>query len=501
MPYPISLDLLAKQSATLKQTQRMIMAPQMQQAIHLLQMPVSELIEVLEEQFQQNPMIEFIEDDKESKSSLSLEDQEDKDQLPEKELSFNENDFEILKKLDDEFRDHFSESSNYPSLQSANAEKFKTYQESLVQAETSLFEHLMIQAREIFMNPDELQMAEAIIGNFDENGFLTTSLQEIALLNQFSLKTLEKILKQIQTFEPYGIGATSLQESLLIQLSCHNKQNTLAFKIIENHYQDLIHNRIPIITKSLQVSAEDISLALKKDIARLDLHPGLGHFKHFIQYITPDATVIDEYGILRITINDDFLPAIRIPKHYLRMLKDENLSSETKTFIQEKLLAARWLLHNVHQRNDTLHKILEILINIDKDFFLDTSGKLSPITMKTVSQKLNLHESTIARAVANKYIDTPRGILPLRSFFTSSLSTHQGEEISSNAVKNTLKELIKNEDKQRPFSDDALAKLLGKKGINCARRTVAKYRLELKLGNAHQRKIFTTKKTAKKIQR
>lgn len=486
MTYSISLDQQAKQTPSLKQTQRLIMSPQMQQAIRLLQMSVLELSEALEEELQMNPVIDFIEEEE----NPSLENADNQDQPPEKELAFDENNLEILKKLDEEFRDLFSEGSSYSSFRTTDEEKLKAFQENSLCAETSLFEFLMLQAKETFSNSEDIAMAEALIGNFDENGFLKTPLQEISLLNNYSCEKLEKLLKQIQCFEPYGIGASNLQESLLIQLRCLSKQNTFAYTIIEKHYDDLINNRIPVIKKSLDCSAEEISNALKKDISRLDLHPGFGHFKHFAQYITPDATVEVNHETLTVRVNDDFLPAVRINRRYLNMLHDETLSAADKEFIRQKLTGAKWLLHNVHQRNETLLKIMELLTQLQKEFFLSPEGKLVPLTMKSIAEQLNLHESTIARAVSNKYIDTPRGILSLRSFFTQALETQQGDDISSNTVKKMLQELVQHENKQHPLSDAALSALLNKKGIHCARRTVAKYRSELNLGNAQQRKKF-----------
>lgn len=496
MPYPISLEQQVKQTPSLKQTQRLMMSPQMQQAINLLQMPILELYNLVEKELQQNPVIDFIDDDKDENSTLqnleddNAEEPEDKDQLPEQELSFKENDFEILKKLDEEFRDYFSENNEGFSYRNRDEEKLKNYQENSVHSELSLFDYLMLQAKENISDSEGLTMAEAIIGNFDENGFLKTPLQEIALLNHFSIKKLEKILKKIQTFEPYGIGASNLQESLLIQLRCLQKHRTIAYKIIQKHYDDLIHNRIPFIKKSLDCSAEVISSSIKKDISRLNLHPGFDHFKHLVQYITPDASVELENDVLKVKINEDFLPPIRINRRYLSMLNDETTALETKEFIRHYLVSAKWLLHNVSQRNETLLKIIELLMKQQKEFFLSPEGKLTPLKMKTVSEQLSLHESTIARTVANKYIDTPRGILPLRSFFTYAISTPQGPDISSHTVKNSLRDIIHDEDKKHPMSDADLSRMLHEKGMKCARRTVAKYRAELKFGNAQQRRKY-----------
>ncbi|KIC72720.1 RNA polymerase sigma-54 factor [Neochlamydia sp. TUME1] len=494
MSDPISLNLLARQATSLKQTQRLMMSPQMQQAIHLLQMPVLELSATVEQEVQQNPLLDFIEGEEENSNLKKLEEEnaeipEEGEQQPEKELSFNENDFEIMKKLDEEFRDYLYDLPP-SSHRTQEEEKLKTFQESSIYAESSLFEYLMQQAKESFDHEEDRAIAEAIIGNFDENGFLQTPLQEIAGLYNFPIGKIKSLLKTIQAFEPYGVGAANMQESLLIQLRCRQKHHTLAYKILEEHYEDLIHNRIPSINKKLACSSEEISKALQKDISRLDLHPGTGHFKHFVQYITPDATIEISNDNLAVRINNDFLPSMRINRRYLQMLEDESLSSDTKEFIRIKLSSAKWLFKNVHQRNDTLLKILELLTNQQKEFFLDDCGKLMPLTMKSIAEQLNLHESTIARAVANKYIDTPRGILPLRSFFTNALQSQKGEDISSNTIKSLLKEIISQEDKKHPLSDATLSKLLTEKGMDCARRTIAKYRAELKLGNAQQRRQY-----------
>lgn len=497
MTYPISLDLQSKPSQNLKQTQRLIMSPQMQQAINLLQMPVLELSAVLEQELQQNPIVDFMEDNEDEHSDLAqleaehAEEEIEKEQKPENELNFDERDFEILKKLDEDFRDQFADTYMVRSQRTSEDDKLKTFQESSICAEQSLFEFLMSQAHEIFSEED-LRWAEALIGNFDENGFLKTSLQEVSLLNQMNEKKLGEILEQIQTFEPHGVGAVDLHNSLLIQLRAQNKKDTLAYRILEEHYDDLIHNRIPIIVKSMHLSSDQITTAIKKDISRLDLHPGLGHFKNFVQYITPDVTIEEENQNLVIKVNDDFMPSIRINRRYLRMMEDENVPVETKEFIKTKLASAKWLLRNVHQRSETLQKIVELLIQTQRSFFMDPNGKLEPLTMKTLAEQLELHESTIARAVANKYVDSPRGILPLRSFFTNSLATQNGEDVSSNTARNVLLDIINGEDKMKPLSDADLSRSLEEKGISCARRTIAKYRTELQLGNAQQRRKYSS---------
>jgi RNA polymerase sigma-54 factor len=487
MSYPISLDQLAKQHLSVKQTQRMIMSPQMQQAIHMLQMPTQELNELIENELQQNPVIDLLDSEATNDEDLEYE----KDDAIEKELNFNEHDLEILKKLDDDLKEHFVDASNHNSAEIKQQEKLKNFLESSIPVDVSLFEYVFNQAKELFSEQEELDIAEAIIGNFDENGFLKISLSEISLLNSIPVPKLQKILKVIQTLDPVGIGAKSLQESLLLQLERKNKKDSLAYKIVDKHYNDLLHNHIPLIKKGLKCSNEDILSSIKTDIARLDLHPGLNHCRHLIQYIIPDASILLDDEKLIVSVNDESLPPFKVNKHYLKLLEDNEISTDAKDFIKSKLFSAKWLIKNLHQRNETLYKIIHEIAEIQRNFFLEPKGDLTPLTMKSIAEKLGLHESTIARAVSNKYINTPKGIFSLRSFFTSALANFENEDVSSNTVKIMLKEIIDKEDKKKPLSDDDLSKLLTKKGISCARRTVTKYRQELNIGSSHHRKEYT----------
>ena len=493
MSYPLSLELSQKQTPSLKQMQRLIMSPQMQQALHMLQTPVMELSALIEAELEQNPVLEIIQEEisddfEEGRlESQNAELNEDLNVQPEKELSFNDRDFEILLQIDEEFRDSFLDLQ--PFCSKSEQEKLQTYLESSVTAPISLFEHLMKQAGEIFSEEEDVKMAEALIGNLDESGFLHTSLKELAQLNHFDEAKLLDILKKIQTFDPSGVGATNLQEALLLQLIQRRRKETLAYQILEKYYQDLIHNRLNSIQKKLGCSLKEISQAIKEDIAKLDLHPGTAYSKETVQPIVPDVAIHQEEGQLSIAINEEPLPNFRINHRYLKMLEDPTLNIETKEFIKQKILSAKWLMRNLYQRNTTIEKIAQALAEKQKDFFLNPEGKLIPLTMKILAEEFQVHESTIARTVAGKYVDSPRGILPLRSFFTNAYATEEGE-ISSQTVREVMLEIIQNENKKKPLSDQAIALQIKARGIDCARRTVAKYRAELHIGNAHQRKQF-----------
>lgn len=485
-----------KQGQSLKQSQRLIMSPQMQQAIHLLQLPLMELTTAIEAEMAQNPTLEYSSEDSSEGSELQQLEREieevslDGDFREEREISFSDKDFEIMKHLDEHFRDHFSQSEGGNSKKTQDDEKLKTFMESSIQEESTLFDILMKQAVETFEDKKELHVAEILIGHLDERGFLTTSLEEIAQLNSLEIRTLEEVLDDIQHFEPQGIGARNLQESLLIQLRLQGKKQSLSYKIIANHYEDLLHNRIPLIQKSLNCSAQEIRSAVRTAIAKLDLQPGAWHVRTQTQTINADVSVCHDGEKLVVDICDDRLPSLRLNPCYLRMMENPDIPAETRDYLKQKVMSSKWLLKNLHQRSDTILRIAQYLVTHQEEFFLQDEGKLKPMVMKTVADALQLHESTIARAVSNKYLGCQRGLIPLRSFFTNAYVTQEGEDISANTVRDALSTIIKSEDKRRPFSDEALSKLLSEKGIECARRTVAKYRQELCIGNASQRRLY-----------
>ncbi|HEV8052065.1 MAG TPA: RNA polymerase factor sigma-54 [Parachlamydiaceae bacterium] len=499
MSNSLSFELQQKPGQNIKQLQRLIMSRQMQQAIHFLQMPIMELTPLIDMELEQNPVLEYskeegeeleVDSDLKQLEEDNIEELTDGDSIPEKELSFEEGDFEIMRRLDEDFRDHFSESGNGPVQCTSEQEELQTFLESSITSEETLFEHLMQQANEAFEDKKILAIAESIIGNFDRGGFLNTSFEELALLQSCDVEDVKKVLKVIQTFDPIGIGARSLKESLLIQLLSQGKNGTLAHRIVEGYFDDLLHNRIPNIKKGLHCTAEEIGEAVDNDIACLDLHPGTQLSRDITSFIVPDVTMREEEDELIVAINDDSMPRLRLNTRYMRMLDDPALPMETREFIKQKIVSAKWLLRNIMQRNSTLERIAQSLAKWQRNFFLNPDGKLVPLTMHVLAEELEVHESTIARAVSGKYIDTPRGILALRSFFTSGLTSSAGADISSKTARDLLEDIIAGENKEHPYSDEAISAMIKENGIQCARRTVAKYRVALKIGTAQQRRKF-----------
>ena len=492
MNQPMSFSMQHKQQQSLKQTQRLIMSPQMQQALHLLQMPVMELSEVISSEMEQNPVLEY-EDESNTAEKEEWEPEEPSkaEEASEQEMDFERTDFEILKQLDDEFNDFYMESEGFRPYRTEEENSLQTYLESTIQKPESLFEHLSKQAKDSFSTEEEVQNAELIIGNLDENGFLSISLEEISLLNELPLTKIKKLLEMIQTFSPHGVGARSLQESLLIQLKMNKRKNSLAYKIIENHFGEMLHNKIPVIRKKLNCTTTDIQNAIKNVISKLDLHPGMTFAPSYNQAITPDVTIKIENSEIEIIINEESIPGLKINRKYLKMLGDQKTPTPTQDYIKTKISSGKWLLKNIYQRNETLRNIAKLITKKQKKFFLNSQGKLNPMTMKSIAEKLEIHESTVARACANKYLTCPKGIFTLRSFFTNAYTTDEGNDISATTVKQLIVSIIKDENKKKPLSDESISKKVRESGVSCARRTVAKYRYELSIGNASQRKLFT----------
>lgn len=485
-----TLELQAQQKQHLNLTQRLIMSAHMQQAIRLLQLPLMELESFIEEQVVSNPLLEISKETEEE----DFHEKENFDEMPqesdEKELMISETDFSILKKLDEDFQNFFDQNEPHPVKRSLTEDKHKTYLESSISTELNLYQHLIQEAHESFEHPDELATAEVLIGYIDEFGFLTTPLHEIASLHKLDEHQIEKILKEIQTFEPYGIGASTTQESLLIQLRCLHKEHTLAYQIVENYYEELLYNRIPLIQKGLKCSFNEIQEAIEHDISKLDLHPGTHFCVRNNQALVPDVSLRQDGEQLVVDVNREYTPHLRLNNKYLKILEDPATSTETKNFIRRHIFSARWLMRNLQQRYSTVERIAASLVNRQKEFFTNPDGKLVPLTMKTLAEELQVHESTIARTVSNKYIYSPRGLMSLRDFFTSGYNSDQGGNLSSRTVREAISEIVETENKQHPLSDEKICALLKEKGMPCARRTVAKYRHELQIGNAQQRRKF-----------
>ncbi|MFI0435352.1 MAG: RNA polymerase factor sigma-54 [Parachlamydiaceae bacterium] len=474
--------------------QRMIMSHQMQQALHLLQLPLQELEPFIEEQVVENPILEISsdqEEDDEKRGVEEISEEETHRGSEEKELVISDKDLSILSQLDEDFRDHFAQSEPSPIKRSSDEDKLKTFLEQSICDAPTLGEILLKQARETFETPQEIQIANILIGYIDELGLLKTPLCEICALHHLSKDDVQDVLSILQTFDPCGVAASSIQESLLIQLRSLHKDKSLAYQIVRDYYDELLHNQIPLIQKKIKCSYEKIRQAIEQDIAKLNLHPGTYFSSEPSPVIIPDVTLRQEGETLIVEVERDYTPSLRLNSHYLKMFHDPDVPAETKHYIKHHILSARWLIRNLQQRFSTIERIAQVLAQKQYAFFTKPDGQLIPLTMKMLAEELDLHESTIARTVSNKYLFSPRGLLPLRAFFTTKYIGETGEDLSATTVKEAILDLIGQEDKKHPLSDDKISTILRTKGIPCARRTVAKYRLMLQIGNTQQRRKFS----------
>lgn len=470
----IALLLQSKQALTQKQTQRLIMSAHMQQALSLLQMPLQELAVAVEHEIETNPVLDYVSDDEWVEESETHDEQYDVDLL-----DFDNPDFSLIDQLDIEW-----EPSEYKQPSTSNS---IDYVNAIPDQNMTLANFLMEQARQV-SDKEKLSCLKKLIGNLDESGYLTTPIKEIAILEHIGEEKLLEALELLKEFEPFGVGAANLKECLLIQLKCLGKKKSLAFRVVENCYEDLLHNKIPEIQRRLKCSKKELDYAIYHEIAKLSFQPGSLFQQRNAMPIVPDILIEERNGKLVVISNEEeYLPNLCFNRDYLALLSQKDVASDSKEFIRQKVVSAKWLLKNIHHRGETLKKIAYSLLKRQEEFFQSPEGKLAPLTMITLAEELQLHESTIARAVADKYIYTPRGLFPLRFFFTSALNSSQGE-VSSTTAKEIIQEFIKNENKKKPLSDQVLSDKLKKRGIQCSRRTVSKYRQQLHLGNAHQRK-------------
>ena len=335
---------------------------------------------------------------------------------------------------------------------------------------------------------EEFKIGEEIIGNIDENGYLKANIDEVTRALNAPPEAVEKVLKLIQQFEPAGVGARTVSECLGIQLKIANENDPLLLKLVDSHLDDIAKKNFGAIAKALKETIENIEPLIKK-ILKLDPKPGRNYSQEEIQHIIPDITIDLKGEELAITINNEDIPDLDINKTYKEMLKDNGLDSKTKEFLSEKIRTATELLRAISRRQTTLRRIVEVVSAIQQDAIRENLSHLKPLTFAHVAKEINMHESTVCRAVMNKYVKTPFGVVALKNFFPSSIRHTNGQDVSSSHTKMLIKELIDKEDKKCPLSDQEIVGILTKeKNLNLSRRTVAKYREELKILSSTFRK-------------
>jgi len=462
----------------------MVLAPQLRQSLELLQVPILELRTLVQNELQQNPTLEEKPIDA---PQVEVEKTGNSEPEENKELDFKE-EYEVLAKLDDEWREYFQQNQSYSHYSANDAEKRQFFFDSITQPE-SLQEHLMNQLKLAGLESQDRVIAELLIGSINDDGFLTTSPEELAHTTGFGLNRLEELLSLIQEFDPIGVGARDLRECLMLQLRRLGKEASIAAQIVQSHLDALGTKKYPSIAKALKISVDEVQQAARF-IATLEPKPGRMFTAETPTYVLPEVQVIKVDGQYRIMLNRDQIPHLLISKHYRRLMEDPATSSDVKSYIRDKIRAGTLLIKSIHQRQQTIYRIAEEIVRVQKDFFEHGISELRPLTMVEIAEILGIHETTVSRAIANKYMQTPRGVFEMKYFFTPGFTTEDGKDISNKTIKDTISQLVAEEDTSSPLSDQQMVTKLKEMGIKVARRTIAKYRDELHILPSHLRKQF-----------
>ena len=461
-------------------SQKLILSPQMQQAIHMLQIPLMELTQLAQQEMAMNPLLE--EDLEQEESEVAGENTE-----TDADAEFQE-EFEKLSQLDDEWREYFRQTTAVRRVSEEEEERRKYFEDSITSGET-LQEHLESQFSLHDLSETEKKIGQIILGSIDENGYLKSDLESIAQSAGADVAHVEKMLMLIQTFHPVGVGARSIAECLALQLERLGESGGLAATIARNHLEDLARKHYAQIAKALNTSVEEIQKASQL-IATLEPKPGRLFSSERAQYVTPDVLVEKVDDQYRIILNDDNIPHLRISNLYRNIINQQDAKEEARNYVKDKVKSGLWFIKNIQQRQQTIFNISKYIVDQQRQFLDNGISFLKPMTMHEVADAVGIHESTVSRASANKYMQTPQGVFQMKSFFTIGIATQSGESLSSSNVKNRIQELIGSEDPKHPLSDQKIIALLANEGIKLARRTVAKYRGELNIQPTNLRKQF-----------
>jgi RNA polymerase sigma-54 factor len=474
--------MFIKQQLHQKQVQRLVLAPALQQAIKLLPLTNLDLIEIIDEELSKNPMLEVKEETAdENGGDKQSERKEDKDKTQDLDDPLQIDDDKDFEKY---FKEYFDNRFRSYSIEKKEAPSY----ENFVSNSTTLWDHLNWQANLTFFNDDEKEIARYIIGNINEDGYLTVSLEEIRREMGASLDDIEVIREKIKQFDPIGIGSLTLQEVLLTQIDYFEIKDDIARRIVKEDLSLLEKSKFSEICKKLDLSLAEARFHIDV-IKSLDPTPGRKYSQEKTFYIIPDIVVTKEDDEYRITLSDEGVPNLQINRFYKELLaKASEENEEARQYLKDKIKKALWFLRSLDQRNSTIYKVAKFIVDKQKDFIENGLDYIKPLTLIEVAEAIGVHESTVGRVVANKHIMTPRGVFPLKYFFHKSLTGDFGEEISSLRVKQRIKKLIEKEDREKPLSDIEVGDILTKENLKIARRTVAKYRKQLSIPPSHIRK-------------
>jgi RNA polymerase sigma-54 factor len=461
-----------------------VLSPQLQQSLLILQTPLLELRNLVQQEMETNPVLEELPEETRTDERGEAE--------PSADDNFND-EFQKLATLDEEWRDYMAQSASYSFDGSGNSREAQEKRQFLfdsIPVQDTLQQNLIGQLNQSVLSGSDRKAAELVIGNIDDNGFLQSTPEEMALNSGIPREDFEKMLALIQSFYPPGVGARDLRECLLIQLQRQEKANTLEYKIVSEHMEDLGRRRFPEIARRMGVSVEDVQKAAD-NIARLNPRPGQVFAAAPQNYVLPDVIVEKVDGEYQITLNNEQIPHLRISNLYKDIIASGNTQSgEVKDYIRDKIRSGKFLIRSIHQRQQTIFNIAQQIVSRQRDFLEHGPSHLKPMIMREVADAVDVHETTVSRAVSGKYMATPQGVFEMKYFFTSGYQTATGESLSNISVKEAILDLVKHENGSAPLSDHEMVEILGERGIPIARRTVAKYRDELNILPSHMRRKY-----------
>ncbi len=468
-------------SLKLEQSQKLIITPELKLAITLLQYSALELQDHIQEELINNPVLEVMENREEEKNE---EDEVDGESPDKNEEQIYGNDFP----WEEYFRDMGLDSASDRGGSVKQVNDSQPTVENCAGMTGTMLEDLLSQLRMFSLTDRQYRLAAFLAGNLDRNGYLQGDLEELAPVLGVKLGELEKALRVVQRLEPTGIGCRSLQECLLLQIQKMDNPPRVAVEIVNHYLPAAADGRYRYIASRLDCNEKTVEEAVEF-IRTLNPKPGSIYGEgEETRYIVPDVIVEkvdDEYVV---TGNEAGMPQLTISPFYHKMLKSDSIDEQLFTFVKNKIEKAYWLIRSIEQRRITLYKVAQQIVDIQKEFLDHGIKKLKPLTLKEVASNVGVHESTVSRAAANKYIQTPRGLFPLKFFFSSGLGGADGSDHSAPSIKTHIRELVESEDQAKPFSDQRLAELLNEKGIQISRRTVAKYREELSIAPSYKRR-------------
>jgi len=494
-----------------KLAQVQVMSPQMQQSLAFLQAPMLDLQGMVNKELQENPVLEEVpvEDQKspdldgageligapdqneaaEPPSDTKVDPTDESNAEP---FDDFQAEMERLAELSEEWRDHFNASQTAPvaAASSVEDEERRDFIFESLTARGTLSDHLLEQAHMSDLDEQEMEVAEVIIGNVDENGFLQSNVAELIDAANSDQDTVEEVLSVIRSFEPAGVAAADLRECLLLQLERLGRVESVEYQVVEDHMEALGRRRFPEIARALGVGIDEVQ-DIAENIGHLDPRPGSAFEETPDQYVVPEVFISWKNDRWEVISNREEMPQLRISNAYKDLMTQARDSKDVREYIRGKIRDGNFLIKSIHQRQDTILKIAKEIVSRQSEFLEHGVSHLKPMTMSEVAEKVEVHETTVSRAVSGKYMKTPQGLFEMRYFFTGAIQTSDGGEgVSNTSVKQLLQELVDNENKAKPLSDEAIVKLMGEKKVKIARRTVAKYRGELGILPSSMRRVY-----------